>query len=178
MTCLDFTYRCGVFLRNNYIGYGAVIGAVLTGTACDGPTADGGIFKRLREVAAGVRTLCAEKALSVLKRFLELWSGHTCLNGNGLVGLIEFNDLVEVAAHIKRNTAVNGLNASCNRRAAAVNIERYFILCDVGYDFLNLLACLRENNEVGKRVKTTVTHSEKIVHCLSVGNGETVVVAL
>ena len=86
-------------------------------------------------------------ALSAFEAFSsKLWSGHTCLNGNGLVGLIEFNDLVEVAAHIKRNAAVNGLNASCNRRAAAVNIERYFILCDVGYDFSQFCSLVSGEN--------------------------------
>ena len=89
-----------VFLRENYIGNATVICAVLTRASRDDPAADAAVFKRLREVAAGVGSLRAEIFDRLVESFLKAGAAHTGLNGDGLVDLVEADDLVVALTHI------------------------------------------------------------------------------
>ena len=118
-----------VLLRQHDIGDAAVVGAVLTCAAGDSPAADGGVLKRLRKMAAGVLTLCAEKLGCVLQGLFKIRAGHARLNGDGLVYFIKGNDLVKSPAHVQRNAALYGLNAAGDGAAAAIDIQGNVVLC-------------------------------------------------
>ena len=100
---LDDADGRGVLLAEHDVGDGAVVRAVLAGAARDGPAADARILERLREVAAGVLTLRTEELGRALQRLFQIRTGHAGLHGDGLVDLVEADDVVDVAVHFQRN---------------------------------------------------------------------------
>ena len=166
----------GVFLAEHDIGDAAVIGAVLSGAAGDRPAADGGILKALGEMAAGVLPLCAEQLGRILQRLLKVGAGHTGLNGDGLIDLVEGQHLVESLAHIKRDTALNRLNAAGDRAAAAVDIQGDVMLGGICNDLLDLLGGVRVQDDVGHGVDYLMAQTQDIIRGEAVGDGKAVVV--
>ena len=166
----------GVLLAEDDVRDAAVVGAVLTGAAGDGPAADRGVFKALREVAAGVLTLCAEELRSVLEGLFEVGTGHTRLNGDGLVDLVEGKDLVKALSHIQRDAALDGLDAAGDGAAAAVNVQGDVMLGGIRNDLLDLLGRVGIEHDIGNGVDDLMAQAEDIIGREAVSNGKTVVV--
>ena len=175
---LDHAAGRGVFLREDNVGDRAVIGAVLPRAARDDPAAHGAVFKALREVAAGILTLGSEQLRRILERRLQIRAGHARLHGDGLVDLVEGEDLLEVAAHVETHAALGRLHAARDGGAAAVNIERDLMRGDIGDDLLDLLGRLGIDDEIRQALKVAVAHAQKVDHRLAIGNGKAVVVRL
>ena len=167
--------RC-VLLAEHDVGNAAVICAVLTRSARDRPAADGGILKALREVAAGVLPLCAEKLGRRLQRFLKVRAGHTRLDGDGLVDLIEGYDLVESLAHIQRYAALGRLDAARDGATATVDIQRDIVLGGVGDDLLDLLGRVGKQDDIGHSVDDLMAQAQDIVGRKAVGDCQAVVI--
>ena len=173
---LDSADGGGILLRQHDIGNAAVVGAVLTCASRDRPAADGGVFKRLREVAAGVLALCAEKLRCVLQSLFKVGAGHARLNGYGLVYFIKRNDLVESPAHIERNTALNRLNATGDGAAAAVDIQGNVVLGRVCDYLLDLLGGVGIKDNIGNRVDDLMAQTQNVIGREAVCNGQSVVI--
>ena len=173
---LDGADGRGVLLAEDDVGDGAVIRAVLARAARDRPAADARILERLREVAAGVLPLGAEELRRALERLFQIGAGHAGLHGDGLVDLVEADDLVEVAAHIQRDAALDRLDAAGDAAAAAVDVQRDVVLGGVGHDLLDLLGRLGVKHNVGHAVDAFVAQTQQVVGRGAVGHAQTVVV--
>ena len=173
---LDRADGRGVLLAEDDVGDRAVIRAVLARAARDRPAADARILERLREVAAGVLPLGAEELRRALERLFQIRAGHAGLHGDGLVDLVEADDLVEVAAHIQRDAALDRLDAAGDAAAAAVDVQRDVVLGGVGHDLLDLLGRLGVEHDVGHAVDALVAQTQQVVGRGAVGHAQTVVV--
>ena len=152
-----------IFLREHDVRDRAVIGAVLPGTARDRPAADAAVFKGLREVPAGISALCAEELRCALQRFFELRTGHARLHGDGLVGFVKADDLVEALAHVKRHPAFNGLHSARDRAAAAVDIQRDLIFNSICHKLLDLLGRVRIDDHIREVLDLLVPQTQKVI---------------
>ena len=121
-------------------------------------------------MAAGVLTLCTEEFGRALQRLFQIRTGHAGLHGDGLVDLVEADDLVEVAAHIQRDAALGRLDAAGNAAAAAVDVQRDVVLGGVGDDLLDLLARLGVEHDVGHAVDALVAQTQQVVGRGAVGH--------
>ena len=173
---LDRADGRSVLLAEDDVGDRAVIRAVLARAARDRPAADARILERLREVAAGVLPLGVEELRRALERLFQIRAGHTGLHGDGLVDLVEADDLVEVAAHIQRDAALDRLDAAGDAAAAAVDVQRDVVLGGVGHDLLNLPGRLGVEHDVRHAVNALVAQTQDIVGREAVGHAQAVIV--
>ena len=127
-------------------------------------------------MAAGVLPLGAEELRCALERLFQIGAGHTGLYGDGLVDLVEADDLVEVAAHIQRNAALDRLDAAGDAAAAAVDIQRDVVLGGVGHDLLDLLGRLGVEHDVRHAVDALVAQAQQVIGREAIGHAQAVVV--
>ena len=127
-------------------------------------------------MAAGVLPLGAEELRRALERLFQIRAGHAGLHGDGLVDLVEADDLVEVAAHIQRDAALDRLDAAGDAAAAAVDVQRDVVLGGVGHDLLDLPGRLGVKHNVGYAVNALVAQAQDIVGREAVGHAQAVIV--
>jgi len=166
----------GVALGQHDVGDGAVIGAVLARATGDRPAAHAGIFKALGKMAAGVGAFCAEKLFCPVQRILQHGAGHAGLHGDGLVGLVEGDDLIEAPAHIQGYAALYGLHAPGDAAAAAVDVQGYVVFGDIRHDLFHLLGRVGIHHRVGHAVHPFVAQTQDVVGCAAVSHAESVVI--
>lgn len=127
-------------------------------------------------MTAGVLPLGAEELRRALERLFQIRAGHAGLHGDGLVDLVEADDLVEVAAHIQRDAALDRLDAAGDAAAAAVDVQRDVVLGGVGDDLLDLPGRLGVEHDVRHAVNALVAKTQYIVGREAVGHAQAVIV--
>ena len=157
-------------MRKDDIGDGAVVGAVLAGAAGDHPAAHAAVLEALGEVAAGILALCAEAVGGVLQGLLQHGAGKPRLHGDGLIHLIEADDLIKALSHIQRNAALDGLHAAGDRAAAAVNIQRDMVLCRIADDLFHLLGGIGVDHHIRQAVDLLMAQPQKVIAGAAVGH--------
>lgn len=83
-----------------------------------------------------------------MERFFKLRPGNTCLYGNRLVGFVEADDFIEAFAHVERHAALDRFHAAGDRAAAAVDIQRDFVLDRVRDQLFHLFGCVGVNDHI------------------------------
>ena len=127
-------------------------------------------------MTAGISSFGAECLNGIVERLLKLGTAHAGLNGYCLIALAEGYDLVEVFAHIERDTAAHRLNASCDGGAAAVYVYGDFLLTAIFDNLNDILTVFGIENNIGEIFNDMLSQSHQVNHRLAVGNAETVIV--
>ena len=166
----------GVLLRKDDIGDGAIVGAVLARAAGNHPAAHAAVLEGLGEMAAGVLPLSAKAIGGILQGFLQRGAGKPRLHRDGLVHLIEAEDLIEALSHIQRDAALDGLHAAGDRAAAAVNIQRDMVLCRIADNLFHLLGGIGVDHHIRQAVDLLVPQTQKIVAGAAIGHRKSFVI--
>ena len=166
----------GVLLRKDDIGDGAIVGAVLARAAGDHPAAHAAVLEGLGEMAAGILPLGAKAIGGILQGFLQRGAGKPRLHRDGLVHLIEAEDLIEALSHIQRDAALDGLHAAGNGAAAAVDIQRELMLRRITDKLFHLLGGIGVDHHIRQAVDLLVPQTQKIVAGAAIGHRKSFVI--
>ena len=98
-----------------------------------------------------------------MKRLFKLRTGNTCLYGNRLVGFVEADDFIEAFAHVERHAAFDRFHAAGNRAAAAVDIQRDFVLDRVRDQLFHLFRRVGVNDYVRQVFNLFVAKTQKVI---------------
>lgn len=172
LVTFDDAHGGDIFLADDDILNLAVVAGVLARAARDRPAADGGVFKGLRKVAAGVAPLGMQLFRRVVEDLLELRAAHTGLHGDGLVVLAEADDLVEIFAHIERDTAAHGLHTARDGRTAAVDVHRDFVLRAVFDKPYDIRAVAGVDHGVRHILDNVLSKAHQVDHRFAIGDAQ------
>ena len=121
-------------------------------------------------MAAGIGSFGAEALLRLIQRRFQRRTGHAALHGDGLISLVERNNLVEILPHIERNAALYRLNAPGDTASPAVDIKRYFLFAAISDDLFHLFRFGRIDDNVRQAVDTALAQTGGVVAGLAVGH--------
>ena len=113
-----------ILLTEHEIGGAAVVSGILPAAARHHPAAHAAVLEGLREMPAGETMRRAEILGGVVEDLLEIGTAYARLHGDGLVDLVEGDDLVEVLAQIQDDVgSLHALGAPRDAGTAGVHIE-------------------------------------------------------
>lgn len=127
-------------------------------------------------MTAGILPLGAKAIGGILQGFLQRGAGKPRLHRDGLVHLIEAEDLIEALSHIQRDAALDGLHAAGNGAAAAVDIQRELMLRRVTDKFFHLLGGIGVDHHIRQAIDLFVPQTEKIVAGAAIGHRKSFVI--
>ncbi len=125
-------------------------------------------------MAAGVGPARPQRGRRLAQLVLQLGAAHAGLDGYRVVALIEGYDPVQVHPHVQAHAAPDRLDAARDRRAAAVDIDRYAMplaIIDNGPE-----VCPRAwpEHDVRKILDDAGAQAREVDHGLAVGNAQAV----
>ncbi len=121
-------------------------------------------------MTAGIGSLGFEILDRLIQSLFQSRPAHASLNGDGLIGLVETDYLIEAKSHIQRDSAFHAFDTAGDRASAAIDIDRDLMGNTVIDDLLDLILVIRIDDTVRYVLDLLLSQTEKIVHRLSVGD--------